>query len=197
MPDESLLLLLSNAIIHGSLIDFNEYLECAKNNDIVLNAEFFNCVYDWPEITEKFSSSSSLLSLAAFYGQIETGRRSAPLQMRETSWGYIVAEKTSGSDDGHHAEAILRVLAVFMLFSSILPWVYFGGDLANNTIAAKLALSSGFFVIGVAAYLHAGRGFKNEIQIDSERREFRLATRNSRNIASVRRTIKMNNIESA
>ncbi|QMU59785.1 MAG: hypothetical protein GKR98_17335 [Boseongicola sp.] len=132
----------------------------------------------------------------AFYGQIETGRRSAPLQMRETSWGYIVAEKTSGSDDGHHAEAILRVLAVFMLFSSILPWVYFGGDLANNTIAAKLALSSGFFVIGVAAYLHAGRGFKNEIQIDSERREFRLATRNSRNIASVRRTIKMNNIDS-
>ncbi len=132
----------------------------------------------------------------AFWNQLDLGRRSDRMAVRETHWGFVLTDRPSESNDGFAAEAGLKVMSVVMLFASILPWVVAGGALAETTILAKIALSAAFFFVGFAVYFHANRGFRQEAQVDGVRQEVRFVTRNSRNISSLRRKIAMSDIES-
>ena len=131
-----------------------------------------------------------------FWNQLDIARRNEPLAVRQTHWGFIVSDRTSTQNNGAVAEAILKVLAIALLFSSIIPWIALGGGLAAGTLALKSAHTVAFFAVGVAVYWHAGRGFKQEIHVDGVRQELRLATRNSRNTSTVRRRIPMATVES-
>ena len=123
-------------------------------------------------------------------------RKPDPLNLRETHWGYVVTEGTTKRNSGVAAEATMKVLSIVLMFGSIIPWVAIGGELAAGAIPLKIAHSVSIFAVGVAVYWHAGRGFKQEIHVDGTRQEFRLATRNSRNISTIRRRIPMAAIES-
>ena len=131
-----------------------------------------------------------------FWNQLDIARRNEPLCVRQTHWGFIVSDRTSTQNNGAVAEATLKVLAIVLLFSSIIPWIALGGGLAAGTLALKAAHTVAFFAVGLAVYWHAGRGFLQEIQVDRVRLEIRLATRNSRNISTVRHRIPMAAVES-
>ena len=131
-----------------------------------------------------------------FWNQLDIARRNDPLTVRETHWGFIVSDRMSMQNIGAVAEATLKVLAIVMLFSSIIPWIALGGGLAAGTLALKVAHTTAFFMVGLAVYWHAGRGFRQEIQVDCVRKELRLATRNSRGISTPKRRITMVAIES-
>ncbi len=132
-----------------------------------------------------------------FWNQLDIARKSDPLTVRQTHWGFIVSDRTSMQSNGAVAEAILKVLSIALLFSSIIPWIALGGGLAAGTLALKAAHTVAFFAVGLAVYWHAGRGFRQEIQVDRVRLEIRLATRNSRNISTVRHRIPMATVESS
>jgi hypothetical protein len=131
-----------------------------------------------------------------FWNQIDIARRSDPLNVRQTHWGFIVSDRPSTQNNGAVAEATLKVLAIALLFSSIIPWIALGGGLAAATLALKSAHTAAFFAVGLAVYWHAGRGFRQEFHVDGVRQELRLATRNSRNISTVRHRIPMSAVES-
>ena len=131
-----------------------------------------------------------------FWNQLDIARKSEPLTVRKTHWGFIVSDGTSTQNNGAFAEATLKILSIVLLFSSIIPWIAFGGGLAAGTLALKVAHTAAFFSVGLAVYWHAGRGFRQEIQVDRLKKELRLATRNSRNISTIRNRIPMVNVES-
>ncbi len=131
-----------------------------------------------------------------FWNQLDIARRNDPLTTRDTHWGFIVSDRTSAQDSGAIAEATLKVLSIVLLFSSIIPWIALGGGLAAGTLTLKMAHTAAFFSVGLAVYWHAGRGFRQEIQVDVVRQEIRLSTRNSRNISTAKRRIPMAAIES-
>ncbi|MGI9390177.1 MAG: hypothetical protein ACR2O1_08990 [Boseongicola sp.] len=131
-----------------------------------------------------------------FWNQLDISRRNDPLSVRPTHWGIIVADRTSVKGNGAIAEAILKVLAVILMFSSIIPWISIGSEFATGSLTLKIAHTVSFFSVGLAVYWHAGRGFLQEFHADSIRQELRLATRNSRNISFARQRIPMAAVES-
>jgi hypothetical protein len=131
-----------------------------------------------------------------FWNQLDIGRRSDPLSIRETHWGLVISDAPGGTGDGHTAEAVLKVLSIGLMFCASAPWLFDTGILGSLPFAMAPAISSGFLVTGFAVYTHAGRGFRQEIQVDGAKRELRVARRNSRNISTIRRTIAMRDVES-
>jgi len=131
-----------------------------------------------------------------FWNQLDIARRNDPLSVRDKHWGFIVSDRTSMQNNGAFAEASLKVLSIVMLFGSTIPWIALGGGLAAGTLALKVAFTASFFMVGLAVYWHAGRGFRQEIQVDRLKKELRLATRNSRNTSTVSNRIPMVTVES-
>lgn len=131
-----------------------------------------------------------------FWTQLEFGRRKDALNVRNTHWGFIVSDSNSLRNNGAVAEATLKILSIILLFSSIIPWIAIGAELAASAFLPRIAHSASFFAVGIAVYWHAGRGFRQEIHVDSVLQELRLVTRNSRNTSFTRKRIPMKVIES-
>ncbi len=132
----------------------------------------------------------------AFWSQLEGSRKDNRVTTRETHWGLIIKEGNTGANSDFVAEGILKILAIMTLFASVIPWVLPGGALSDGTLMMQMSLSAAFFVTGFGIYTHAGRGFRQEFHIDGIQSEVRFATRNSRDVTTIRRRIPMMHVQS-
>ncbi|NNJ67698.1 MAG: hypothetical protein HKP54_06625 [Boseongicola sp.] len=131
-----------------------------------------------------------------FWSELDGVRGSGRVEVRETHWGLIIKDADKGANKDHISEGILKVLGVVDLFASVLPWGYTGGPLGDAAFMTQLSLSAAFIVTGFGIYTHAGRGFRQEVHLDGIQSEVRFATRNSRDISTVRRQIPMMLVQS-
>ncbi len=132
----------------------------------------------------------------AFWSQLDGNPKTNPIVASETHWGLIIKNVAGGKSGGFFAEGVLKILAIVMLFGSILPWAFTSGALGQGALMTQMSLSAAFFVTGFGVYSHAGRGFRQEVHIDGIQSEVRFAARNSRDISSIRRRIPMMHVQS-
>ena len=132
----------------------------------------------------------------SFWGQLDMLRRTDTLSIRETHWGFVLADRNADARQGQLAEGLLKLLGVFLLFAAPLPWIAGGTALDDLTTTVRLSLSLATLAVGIAVYVHASRGFLSELQVDGVRHELRLARRNARNISHVQRRLPFQQVES-
>lgn len=131
-----------------------------------------------------------------FWSQLDNTKKSGRIVVRETHWGMIIRDADAENGGDYVAEGILKILSIVVLFASVLPWAFTGTGLGDATFMTQLSLSAAFFVTGFGIYAHAGRGFRQEVHLDGIQSEVRFATRNSRNISTIRRQIPMMHVQS-
>ena len=131
-----------------------------------------------------------------FWSQLDGAKKKERIVVRETHWGMIIRGAESDDTKDYLAEGVLRLLAVAVLFASVLPWVITESGLGDAVLMVQMSLSAAFFVTGFGIYAHAGRGFRQEVHLDGIQSEVRFATRNSRNISTIRRQIPMMHVQS-
>lgn len=123
-------------------------------------------------------------------------KTSGQIIVHETHWGMIIRDTDAGNRLDHLAEGLLKILAVAVLFASVLPRVLAGDGLGGTVVTTQMSLSAAFLATGIGIYVYAGRGFRREVHLDGIQREVRFATRNSRNISTIRRQIPMMHVQS-
>lgn len=122
---------------------------------------------------------------------------SQTIALNETSGGYRVSPVRGGIDYELVAESTLKFFGLVMLLSAAGHWIVPAEVYAGDATLMKLSLTASFILVGLGLYWHAHRGFRDELQVDVVNRELRLATRNSRGEAHIRRRIPMRDIESS
>ncbi|MBT8459569.1 MAG: hypothetical protein KJN60_07875 [Boseongicola sp.] len=131
-----------------------------------------------------------------FWSRLDSSRKTGRVEVRETHWGMIIRDADAETGRDYIAEGIMKILAVIVLFASVIPWTFSGNGLGDAAFMTQLSLSAAFFVTGFGIYAHAGRGFRQEVHLDGIQSEVRFATRNSRNISTIRRQIPMMHVQS-
>lgn len=124
-------------------------------------------------------------------------KQKSSLEINETFWGYIVREPQDRFDRETVTESALRFFGLVLVLLAYGQWLLPGSLFSGDVLVLKMAFSFIFAGTGVALYLYAGRGFRQEVQIDHGRREVRFALRNSRNQSRLQTRVPMEGIESA
>lgn len=114
----------------------------------------------------------------------------------ETHGGYRITRVRGQLDIDLLAEASLKFFAFVLILSSGLLWVLPGSLFTGEVLLMKIALTASCALTGLGLYWHAHKGFSDEVQVDTTHREMRLASRNTRGDAKVRRRIHMRDVES-
>lgn len=130
------------------------------------------------------------------YG-VKGERRRATLSVSETHWGYIVSETVEPFDRETVTEAVMRALGLGLLIVAYGLWLLPAGPVSDEVLLMKLAMSVVLTVFGGSLYWLASRGFRSEWQVDTARREIRMASRNVRGNSRLVTRIPMDQIESA
>ena len=133
-------------------------------------------------------------TLAADFGRTAPVGRT--LDIRETIGGYVVAEAKGKFDSSLLAEASLKFFGLCMVLASGALWLLPDAVFRGDALFFRLSLTAAFMATGLALYWYANQGFSEEVQVDTSRREIRLATRNSRESARTRQRIAMRDVES-
>ena len=122
--------------------------------------------------------------------------RLSALTVSETFWGYVIREPQSGFDSTDLMEAVMRFLGIVLVFAAGAQWMLPGALFTGDVIAMKIMLTFFFTACGAALYWYGGRSFRVEVQIDTTRREIRIAGRNSRDYTRLHKRIPMAEVDS-
>ncbi|MEL7344338.1 MAG: hypothetical protein AAFN59_05685 [Pseudomonadota bacterium] len=124
-------------------------------------------------------------------------KQKSSLEISETFWGYIVREPQDRFDRETVMESALRFFGLILVLLAYGQWLLPGSLFSGDVLAMKMAFSFVFAGIGVSLYLYAGRGFRQEVQIDLSRSEVRFALRNARKQSRLQTRLPMEGVESA
>lgn len=123
--------------------------------------------------------------------------RLAALTMSETFWGYVIRETEDRFDIRATLESAMRFAGLMMIIAAFAQWLLPGALFSGEVLAMKLALMFGFIAFGAGLYWYGDRGYRNEVEVDTTRRELRVVGRNSRGHGKLQKRIPMGEVESA
>ena len=124
-------------------------------------------------------------------------KQKSSLEISETFWGYIVRAPQDRFDRETVMESAMRFFGLILILLAYGQWLLPSSLFAENVMVLKSAFSVIFAGTGVAMYVAAGRGFRQEVQIDLGRREVRFALRNTRRQSRLTHRLPMDGVESA
>lgn len=121
--------------------------------------------------------------------------RLSELTIGETFWGYVIRETDKGFELRMAVEAALRFLGLIMIIAAFAQWLLPGALLDGDLLPMKLALMFGLIAFGAGFYWYGDRSYRNEVEIDTTRREMRIMGRNGRGHGKLYKRIPMAEIE--
>ncbi len=124
---------------------------------------------------------------------LETHGRAEAVTVRNTNWGFSISEVS-----GHAGliEVLAKAFGVAMAPTGALLILLPGVGSRIQGVPIQLGITLAFFLVGLAVFAYAVRGFRTELQVDTARGQFRLGTVNQRNLFAVRNTYPTSEIES-
>lgn len=123
--------------------------------------------------------------------------RLAALTISETFWGYVIRETEEGFDARALAESGMRFLGLILIVAAFAQWLLPGALLGDDVLPMKLALMFALIAFGAGIYWYGDRAYRNEVEIDTTRRELRIMGRNGRGQGKLHKRIPMAEVESA
>ncbi|MEM9972462.1 MAG: hypothetical protein AAF762_15395 [Pseudomonadota bacterium] len=117
------------------------------------------------------------------------------LELINMPWGFRLRPadmKDSALDTA--TELGLTFLGATMIFCAFGQWLIPGSFIGGNVIAMKLMLMATLGVTGGLILSISARGFRSEVQVDSQRNEIRFVSRNPRGRGEVLATVDIDNI---
>ena len=119
------------------------------------------------------------------------------LKVTEAYWGYIVAAGGDRFDHETLGEMGMRFIGVIFVLMAYAHWLLPGSLVSLDVLTMKLVMSAFFASAGALFYWYASKGLHLEVQIDTTRREIRVANRNFRGRTRLQSRVAMFEIESA
>lgn len=117
------------------------------------------------------------------------------LEMINMPWGFRLRPadmKDSPLDTA--VEFGLTFLGVVLILCAFVQWLVPGTLYGGNMVAMKLMLTATLGVTGGLILSISARGFRSEVQVDSQRNEIRFVSRNPRGRGEVLATVDIDNV---
>ena len=131
-----------------------------------------------------------------FWGTLDANAAAkGGLFVRETHWGFIARQDASGSEQTF--EVLFKTVGLALIPVGAAMMFVLGELPLSGLLMANIGLPIAFVIVGLALYLHASRGFRKEIQVDSLNREVRIGTVNRQGSFHRRKTFAAREIDSA
>ena len=131
-----------------------------------------------------------------FWGALDSPSKTGSIRIRETPFGFVFHEKTQPFGMDAIAEGVLKASALLIMVAAVLPWLIPLSQIGTG-IGGRASITAMAMIVGYALFRYANRGFAQEFQVDTIKREIRIATRNTNGISLVRQTIPMRQIKSS
>ena len=115
------------------------------------------------------------------------------VRLRDTYWGFALAET---SDRANLVESILKLTAL-CLFPCVGVLIAFSGIAGVPFgLTGSLGILVAFLLVGAALFLHASRGLRRALQVDTSHAVFRLGTENTKGKFWESRNYRFRDVES-
>lgn len=125
----------------------------------------------------------------------ETADSAPALEIRDTSWGFVVTEPPDRLSSDILSEAALKLAALSLVLAAGAQWVLPGSLFAGEVLMMKLALTAAMGGLAMMLFRFANRGFVAELQVDAALREIRVGSRNAHGTYRMSNRIPMRDIE--
>jgi hypothetical protein len=121
----------------------------------------------------------------------------ATLTVTETFWGYIIRERDPATDRRALRDWVLLFLGATLLAAALGQWLFPGAIVSQELLSIKLALTATMAGLGLACFHGVARRTSVEVQVDTVKRELRVAERDRRGAERVIDRVPMRDIDSA
>lgn len=132
---------------------------------------------------------------ADFVGTTSVRKPSKGLSVRDTHWGFVAKQTGGASSKGF--EFGLKVVALTMVPTGAAMIFLLENGSGFSTPFADFGIPMATIVIGLALFLFANRGFRNEVQVDELNREIRVGVANAQGNFTCRRVYPARDVHSA
>lgn len=119
------------------------------------------------------------------------------LSVGETHWGYIIRERGAEGDRRLLRDGLLGFAGAVLVAVGLGQWLMPGALYAADLIVIKVAITAAMLGIALACFHAVGRAGAVEVQVDTVRRELRVAERDRRGAERLMQRVPMRDIDSA
>lgn len=114
---------------------------------------------------------------ADFVGTTSVRKASKGLSVRDTHWGFVARQIGGAGSKG--VEFGFKVVALTMVPTGAAMFFVLEKGPGSSASFADFGIPTATIVIGLALFLFANRGFRNEVQVDALNREIRVGVANA------------------